>query len=52
MKRSYIIIGLVCILLLAAFIYVVNIGNSIKKGAPHISETISESKEVKAFEAE
>jgi len=52
MKRSYIIIGLICILLLTAFIYVVNIGNSIKKGAPHISETIKESRDIKAFEAE
>jgi hypothetical protein len=53
MKRKYIVlIGLVCILLLAAIIYVINIGNSIKTGSPHVSETINESMNIKAFEAE
>lgn len=52
MKKKNIFAGIVCVLLLTGFIYVVAIGNSIKKGAPHISETTSQSKEVKAFVAE
>lgn len=51
-KKIYIISGIIGVLLLVGFIYVVNVGNSIKKGAPHISETINESKEIKAFVAE
>ena len=51
-KKIYVFAGIVCVLLLTGFIYVVAIGNSIKKGAPHISETTSQSKEVKAFVAE
>jgi hypothetical protein len=53
MKRSNIIIIVsVCAIILAAFIFVIYVGNSIKQSSPHLSETIAQSKEVKAFEAE